>query len=232
MRVFAVSGVHHSGKTTTIEHLIRELVGRGYSVGTVKSVHRERFSIDRAGTNTDRHRTAGATAVAARSDAQTAIMWSGRLDYEEILRLYDTDWVIIEGAHREAYPRIVAAGTEHHIEQRFDGSTFLICGAVAQRLDSWRGVPVMDATTRAKEVVDLLERSVPEYDRPKEGQAVQRTLEPGPEERFEVEVRVDGEELHLAPFVQDFVSRTVLGMLSSLKGYKLGSEFTIEIRRF
>ena len=73
MRVFAVSGVHHSGKTTTIEHLIRELVGRGYSVGTVKSVHRERFSIDRAGTNTDRHRTAGATAVAARSDAQTAI---------------------------------------------------------------------------------------------------------------------------------------------------------------
>ena len=162
MRVFAVSGVHHSGKTTTIEHLIRELVGRGYSVGTVKSVHRERFSIDRAGTNTDRHRTAGATAVAARSDAQTAIMWSGRLDYEEILRLYDTDWVIIEGAHREAYPRIVAAGTEHHIEQRFDGSTFLICGAVAQRLDSWRGVPVMDATTRAKEVVDLLERSVPE----------------------------------------------------------------------
>jgi len=232
MRVFAVSGVHHSGKTTTIEHLIRELVGRGYSVGTVKSVHRERFSIDRAGTNTDRHRTAGATAVAARSDAQTAIMWSGRLDYEEILRLYDTDWVIIEGAHREAYPRIVAAGTEHHIEQRFDGSTFLICGAVAQRLDSWRGVPVMDATTRAKEVVDLLERSVPEYDRPKEGQAVQRTLEPGPEERFEVEVRVDGEELHLAPFVQDFVSRTVLGMLSSLKGYKPGSEFTIEIRRF
>jgi len=232
MRVFAVSGVHHSGKTTTIEHLIRELVGRGYSVGTVKSVHRERFSIDRAGTNTDRHRTAGATAVAARSDAQTAIMWSGRLDYEEILRLYDTDWVIIEGAHREAYPRIVAAGTEHHIEQRFDGSTFLICGAVAQRLDSWRGVPVMDATTRAKEVVDLLERSVPEYDRPKEGQAAQRTLEPGPEERFEVEVRVDGEELHLAPFVQDFVSRTVLGMLSSLKGYKPGSEFTIEIRRF
>ena len=232
MRVFAVSGVHHSGKTTTIEHLIRELVGRGYSVGTVKSVHRERFSIDRAGTNTDRHRTAGATAVAARSDAQTAIMWSGRLDYDEILRLYDTDWVIIEGAHREAYPRIVAAGTEHHIEQRFDGSTFLICGAVAQRLDSWRGVPVMDATTRAKEVVDLLERSVPEYDRPKEGQAAQRTLEPGPEERFEVEVRVDGEELHLAPFVQDFVSRTVLGMLSSLKGYKLGSGFTIEIRRF
>ena len=232
MRVFAVSGVHHSGKTTTIEHLIRELVGRGYSVGTVKSVHRERFSIDRAGTNTDRHRTAGATAVAARSDAQTAIMWSGRLVYDEILRLYDTDWVISEGAHREAYPRIVAAGTEHHIEQRFDGSTFLICGAVAQRLDSWRGVPVMDATTRAKEVVDLLERSVPEYDRPKEGQAVQRTLEPGPEERFEVEVRVDGEELHLAPFVQDFVSRTVLGMLSSLKGYKPGSEFTIEIRRF
>ena len=237
MRVFAVSGVHHSGKTTTIEHLIRELVRRGYSVGTVKSVHRERFSIDRAGTNTDRHRAAGATAVAAVSDAQTAIMWSGRLDYDAILRFYDTDWVIIEGAHRESYPRIVAAGTEHHIEQRFDGSTFLICGAVAQKLDSWRGVPVMDATTRAEEVVDLLERSVPEFERPEHGHSEldgpeQCPPEPGLEERFEAEVRVDGEELHLAPFVQDFVSRTVLGMLSSLKGYKPGSEFKIEIRRF
>ena len=239
MRVFAVSGVHHSGKTTTIEHLIMELVSRGYSVGTVKSVHREKFSIDRAGTNTDRHRTAGATAVAAVSDAETAIMWSGRLDYDEILRFYSTDWVIIEGAHREPYPRIVAAGTEHHIEQRFDGSTFLICGSVAQKLDSWRGVPVIDATTRAKEVVDLLERSVPEFERPGQGSSEQALPnlgegrpEPGPEEQFEAEVSVDGEQLHLAPFVQDFVSRTVLGMLSSLKGYKPGSEFKIEIRRF
>lgn len=262
MRVFAVSGVHHCGKTTTIEHLIRELARRGYSVGAVKSVHRDRFSIDRAGTNTDRHRTAGAAVVAAVSDAQTAIMWSGRLTYDEILRFYDTDWVIIEGAHLEPYPRIVCAGTERHIEQRFDESTFLICGAVAQELDSWRGVPVMDATTRAKEVVDLLERSVPECERKEQGppersspdqgypqqgcleqgglqqgflerdSLQQGFLEPGPEERFEAEVQVDGEELHLAPFVQDFVSRTVLGMLSSLKGYKPGSEFKIEIRRF
>ena len=97
----------------------------------------------------------------------------------------------------------------------------------------------MDATTRAKEVVDLLERSVPEFERPGQGSSEQALPnlgegrpEPGPEEQFEAEIRVDGEQLHLAPFVQDFVSRTVLGMLSSLKGYKPGSEFKIEIRRF
>lgn len=217
MRVFAVSGVHHSGKTTTIEYLIRELVRRGYTVGTTKSVHTEKFSIDRAGTNTDRHHAAGAATVTAVSDAQTAIMHSGRLAYDDILRFYDTDWVIIEGAHREPYPRIVCAGAEHHIEQRFDERTFLICGAVAAELDSWRGVPVIDATSRAKEVVDLLERSIPE---------------PGPGERFEATVHVDGEEIHMVPFVQDFVSRTVLGMLSSLKGCNCGTEFKIEIRRF
>jgi hypothetical protein len=97
----------------------------------------------------------------------------------------------------------------------------------------------MDATTRAKEVVDLLERNVPEFERAGQGSLSQGRPnqgeggpEPGPEEQFEAEVRVDGEELHLAPFVQDFVSRTVLGMLSSLKGYKPGIEFKIEIRRF
>ena len=97
----------------------------------------------------------------------------------------------------------------------------------------------MDATTRPKEVVDLLERSIPEFERPAQGSSEQGRPdqsegrpEPGPEEQFEAEVSVDGEQLHLAPFVQDFVSRTVLGMLSSLKGYKPGDEFKIEIRRF
>ncbi len=236
MRVFAVSGVHHSGKTTTIEHLISELARRGYTVGTIKSVGTQEFSIDQAGTNTDRHRAAGAAVVTAVSDAQTAVMYRGRLAYADILRFYDTDWVIIEGAHREPYPRIVCAAAEHHIEQRLDERTFLICGAVAETLDLWQGVPVIDATSRAKEVVDLLEQNVPKSDHEDRGAGVSRVSnpcapQPDLDGRFEAAVYVDGEEILMVPFVQDFVSRTVLGMLSSLKGYRCGSEFKVEIRR-
>ena len=37
MRVFAVSGFSDTGKTTLVEHIVRELASQGYSIITVKS---------------------------------------------------------------------------------------------------------------------------------------------------------------------------------------------------
>ncbi|MGB4338922.1 MAG: molybdopterin-guanine dinucleotide biosynthesis protein MobB, partial [Bacillota bacterium] len=96
-----MSGLHRSGKTTVVEHVVAELVRRGYAVGTVKSIHKEGFSIDRLGSNTHRHRMAGASMVTAVSDGETAVMMTRRASYQEILSWYDTDWVVIEGARGE-----------------------------------------------------------------------------------------------------------------------------------
>ena len=47
MKVFSVVGVTKSGKTTTIEQIIKEFIRRGYSVGSVKEIHFEQFAIDK-----------------------------------------------------------------------------------------------------------------------------------------------------------------------------------------
>lgn len=219
MRVMAVSGLHHSGKTTTVEHVVRELAGRGYSVGTVKSIHKEGFSIDTVGTNTHRHRMAGASIVTAVSDCETAVMMTRRANYEEIISWYDTDWVVLEGAKDAPYPRIVCARTVGDIEACSDEHTFLICGPVAEEVDTWGGIPVVDARSRAREVVDMAEKQIP------------HVASAG--DRFETAVHIDGEQVALNPFTQDFVARTVLGMLSALKDSSAhGHEVKIEIRRF
>ena len=41
MKVFSVIGISKSGKTTTIENIIKELRKRNYSVGSVKEIHFE-----------------------------------------------------------------------------------------------------------------------------------------------------------------------------------------------
>ncbi len=224
MRVIAVSGLHRTGKTTTVEHIVSELVSRGYTVGTVKNIPREGFSMDTPGKNTYRHKQAGADIVAALSPGETAIIIGRRLGWEELLSHYDTDWVIIEGAHEAPYPRILCARAEHDIEERIDDHVFLICGEVASTLTSWRGIPVIDATSKVAEVVDMVESQVPEN-------AGKKKAEPAGVHIYETAVYVNGEELPMVPFVQDFIARTILGMLSSLRGYEPGGEVRVEIRR-
>ncbi|HCS10941.1 MAG TPA: molybdopterin-guanine dinucleotide biosynthesis protein, partial [Clostridiales bacterium] len=54
MKVFSVIGITKSGKTTTIENIIKELRKRNYTVGSVKEIHFEEFKMDVEGTNTHR----------------------------------------------------------------------------------------------------------------------------------------------------------------------------------
>ena len=74
MKVFGLSGWSGSGKTTLVVRLIPELLSRGYSVSTVKHAHHA-FEIDRDGTDSFRHRSAGAGEVAAQEKAEAGAFW-------------------------------------------------------------------------------------------------------------------------------------------------------------
>ena len=88
MKVFSVYGYSLSGKTTTIECLIKELNKRNDTVGTVKDIHYEEFALDTIGSNTDRHREAGAELVTARGLYETDILFKERLPIPDILKFY------------------------------------------------------------------------------------------------------------------------------------------------
>ena len=106
MRAFSVIGITKTGKTTTIENIIRELKKRNYSVGSIKEIHFDSFAIDIPGTNTDRHRQAGSELVTARGYHETDIMFPSKLPIEEILRYYEQDYVVMEGVKDYNIPMI------------------------------------------------------------------------------------------------------------------------------
>ena len=58
-----IAGWSDSGKTTLIERLIPLLTVRGLRVGVVKHTHHA-LEMDKPGSDTDRYRSAGASAVA------------------------------------------------------------------------------------------------------------------------------------------------------------------------
>jgi molybdopterin-guanine dinucleotide biosynthesis adapter protein len=109
-RVFGITGWKNSGKTTLTEKLVAELTRRGYSVSTVKHAHHS-FDIDREGTDSFRHRAAGASEVAIVSGNRWALVHelSGRAEPslgEILARLSPCDIVLVEGYKRGPHQKI------------------------------------------------------------------------------------------------------------------------------
>ncbi len=155
MKVFAVSGLHTTGKTTTVVALVGEFTLRGLKVSTVKDIHYEGFAMDKEGTNTWKHRMAGASTVVARSLDETDFLVGGRMQMEDVLHRLEADVVIIEGGHEEPYPRITCATTPDEADIRFDSHTFAVAGRIAEQMTEYRGVPAFNPMKDASMLADL-----------------------------------------------------------------------------
>jgi len=106
-RVFGITGWKNAGKTTLTERLVAEFVRRGWRVSTIKHAHHD-IDIDRQGTDSYRHRAAGAGEVALVGGRRYAIMCEApEPSISEVLeRLSPADLVLIEGYKREPHPKI------------------------------------------------------------------------------------------------------------------------------
>lgn len=110
MKVLGITGWKNSGKTTLTERLVAELSRRGWRVSTVKHAHHD-FDIDKPGTDSFRHRAAGAAEVAIVSANRWALMHELRGEDEPPLeavlaRLAPCDIVLVEGYKRESHAKI------------------------------------------------------------------------------------------------------------------------------
>jgi len=120
MKIYGVTGWKNNGKTGLMERLVAEFTNRGFTVSTIKHSHHG-ADVDRPGTDSYRHRQAGASEVVLASGARVAIMQELRGAEEpplaELLaRLNPVDLVLVEGYKREPHPKIEAyrqeAGTD------------------------------------------------------------------------------------------------------------------------
>jgi molybdopterin-guanine dinucleotide biosynthesis protein B len=108
--VFGVTGWKNSGKTTLMEGLVRTISKRGFAVSTIKHAHHQ-FDVDQEGTDSYRHRQAGAVEVALVSGYRWALMHELRGNNEPALddilaRMSDCDLVLIEGYKSASHLKI------------------------------------------------------------------------------------------------------------------------------
>jgi molybdopterin-guanine dinucleotide biosynthesis protein B len=205
MRIVTVFGTTKSGKTTTIEALIRELIRRGHTVGSVKDIHFEQFAIDTPGTNTDRHRQAGANPVAAYGLRETDVLFARRLPLDELLSFYKQDYVILEGVREPGIPAILTVHSVDDIEAQDTPEVFALSGVGAAGIKAHKGRPAIDATADAAALADLVEHEA--FRCPQEKQAT---------------LTVNGREIAMVPFVQAILKNAVLGVAKELRGVEPG----------
>jgi molybdopterin-guanine dinucleotide biosynthesis adapter protein len=112
MKIYGVTGWKNCGKTGLMERLVTEFTERGLTVSTIKHAHHS-TDVDQPGTDSHRHRIAGASEVVLASTHRIAIMQELRGAVEpplsELLaRLMPVDLVLVEGYKRAAHPKIEA----------------------------------------------------------------------------------------------------------------------------
>jgi len=240
LRAVAVVGFRKSGKTTVVEGLVRELVKRGYRVGTIKHIREKEFSIDVPGKDTWRHAKAGASVVVSLAPREVATVTKRSAKLEEIMStLQWLDFVILEGFRgSKGIARIVVPRTTEEASKLVDKFTIACVG------HGGRGMPVLKLD-QVKELADMVEEKslpvLPELDCQScgyksceefalavlSGRAKVGDCQPMQDL---VTLRVDGRVVPLNPFVQDLIANTLSGLLSSLKGSK-GEEFELRVRK-
>ncbi|MBY6092242.1 molybdopterin-guanine dinucleotide biosynthesis protein B [Maritimibacter alkaliphilus] len=116
MKVYGVTGWKNAGKTGLMERLVAEFTARGLSVSTIKHAHHT-TDVDQPGTDSHRHRQAGAREVLLASPHRWALMAELRdapePPLEELLtRLSPVDLVLIEGYKSAPHPKVEAHRSE------------------------------------------------------------------------------------------------------------------------
>ncbi|CTQ48383.1 Molybdenum cofactor biosynthesis adapter protein [Jannaschia donghaensis] len=107
MILMGITGHKNAGKTTLTTALISELSARGLTVSTLKRTHHA-VDLDTPGTDTHRHRTAGAHQVILATDRRLTVMEEvAAPTFDHLLsRLAPCDVVLAEGWKHGSHPRI------------------------------------------------------------------------------------------------------------------------------
>ncbi len=209
--IISIVGKSNSGKTTLIESLVVELKKRGYRVAVAK--HATDFELDKAGKDSWRFSQAGGEVVAINSPSELAII--KKLDHDltpqELSRLlaFDYDLLLAEGFKQTNTPKI-------EVHRKEQGKEVLSPPAqlLAVVTDESLEVDVPQFTKdNTKGLADVIDNWLRE------------------QESEDIELIINGNFIPMKEFVKNFVSRTMLAMVSELKGVEEIKSLRISYRR-
>jgi len=171
MIVIAVIGSKKSGKTTTIEVLVRGLTRRGHRVATIKHVSELDFTIDVKGKDSWRHAQAGAKTIVIVAAKELSIIKKGdtaKLSLKEIVKncQNSTDFVILEGfgglvEQEPTVLKIVAVKTFDEAIEALKRFKLIIAFTGSAALAAKNlGVPAVDILEEPGKLVEAIEKKI------------------------------------------------------------------------
>jgi molybdopterin-guanine dinucleotide biosynthesis adapter protein len=212
--VLSIVGRSGTGKTTLLEKLVRELTGRGYKVGTIKhDVHG--FDIDREGKDSWRHKNAGAAMTIISSPTKIALIKDVTFDAEidQIVAKYvdDVDIVLTEGYKQSKKPKIEVFRKAAYDDLLCSGEDNIVAIATDSIHDL--NVPQFNIND-AQGLTDLIEDKFLRKRVP-----------------VRVSLEVNGNPVHINPFLHSMLMNSVTGMIRALKGCSNPRSITIKIEK-
>jgi len=196
---FSMVGRSETGKTTLITNLVAELKRRGFSVGVVKHCPRG-FQLDMEGKDSWKFKEAGADAVLLLSPERLGLVKErrGQPSLTQLVEKFfaDADLVLTEGCPDGAEGRKIEVLRSAVSRELLHAPDDL--AAVVSDFQAELNLPRFQHDD-VQGLADFMEGFMKDS-----------------EER-KVELRVNGREVNLNPFVQTIFQNTVLGLVSSLK---------------
>lgn len=248
MKVFSVCGFTSTGKTTTVEGIIKELKKRNYSVGSIKDIHFEGFKIDKEGSNSYKHRMAGAELVTARGIHETDILFPRQLNLYEIQTFYDVDYLVIEGMSDANIPHILTGKTKEDLDKKFNDHVFMVSGKIADTIDEYRNLPAISVFDNVEKLVNIIEEKtfdlLPDFDEKCCGAcgldcrrfcvAVlkgEKNLDECVLNSSDIRLKINGNPINMVPFVEKILKNAITGVVSELDGWQSNGHIEISMGR-
>lgn len=157
-----VSKHSKTGKTTFMEKLIKELIGRGYKVGAVKNDFHG-FQIDVPGKDTWKFSQAGAAATAIIGPNRFALIQqtSEKKELEDVIEMIEgVDIILVEGYKKSYKPRIEIVRKEKGTDIISSPQNLLAVATDVEGLFVTDGITVIDIND-IKGAADLIEKLIP-----------------------------------------------------------------------
>lgn len=221
MRIISIVGLKDTGKTSLTNKIISELTNRDYKVASIKHSHHE-MMMDREGTDTWKQMESGSDFVVG-IGSRTFFNINESIPLERVLFLVkmmcDPDFLVIEGFKNYHYAKIV---TSPELE---DDYTIASVNSFEITDDE-----VLDLVTLVEEksydIIDTLFVNDCGYN---DASVIAKAFVSGdlkynPDTQADVSLAIDGINIGLNAFVNDFLKETIIGMLKALKTTEYGVE--------
>jgi molybdopterin-guanine dinucleotide biosynthesis protein B len=197
--IISFIGYHNSGKTTLVTRVVKHLKAKGLRVGVIKSSSTQGIEFDTVGTDTFKHRQAGADEVMLVTPDQMVLQTRPKnLSLAVLVHRYFCDADIVIGEGFKEARQIAKIEVISSPEQNLRGQ---VPGVIAVATDLDISADYVFRLNEAVEIADFIEKRF-----------VQKRRHPE-----KTALLVNGKKIVLKSFIQDSLAGVVSGYVKALK---------------